>query len=119
MPTLLDGAPANELIADKAYDANATLVLLEARGITGGVPSRTNRKAPRRYAPGVYEACHFVANWFAAFNEFRGIAAGYCMRTLQCGGLLNLASTTFVAFREAVSRRPPGGRPAVNRRLVL
>ena len=34
------------------------------------------------------------------------------------GGLLNPVST-FVAFREAVSRRPAGGRPAVNRRLAL
>lgn len=119
MPTLLDGAPANELIADKAYDANATLVLLEARGITGVVPSRTNQKSPCWYYPGVYGVRHFVADWFAAFNEFREIAAVYCMRTLQCGGLLNLASTTFVAFREAVSRHPPGGSLAVNRRLAL
>ena len=118
MTTLLD-APDNELIADKAYDANATLVLLEARGHYRVVPSRTNQKAPCWYYPGVYGVRHFVANWFAAFNEFREIAAVYCMRTLQCGGLLNLASTTFVAFREAVSRRPPGGSPAVNLRLAL
>ena len=34
------------------------------------------------------------------------------------GGLLNPVST-FVAFREAVSQSPAGGRPAVNRRLAL
>ena len=66
LPTLPDGALASELIADKAYDANVTLSLLEARDIAAAIPSRANRKAPRWYAPGVYGMRHFVANRFAA-----------------------------------------------------
>ena len=120
LPTLLDGALAGELIADKAYDANVTLSLLEARDIAAAIPSRDNRKVPCWYDPGVYGMRHFVANRFAAIPSmsFGGIAAGYCQRALLYGGMLNLAST-LVAFREAVSLRPAGRRPAVNRRLAL
>ena len=90
---------------DKAYDANATLSLLEARDIAAAIPSRAKRKAPRWHDPGVYGMRHFVANRFAAIPSmsFGGIAAGYCQRALLYGGMLNLAST-LVAFREAVSR---------------
>ena len=66
LPTLLDGALASELIADKAHDANVTLSLLEARDIAAAIPSRANRKVPRWHAPGVYGMRHFVENRFAA-----------------------------------------------------
>ena len=61
---------------------------------------------------------HLVANRFAARKEFRGIATRYGKRSLMYGGLLNPVSA-FVALREAVSGRPVGGNPAVNRRLAL
>ena len=51
LPDLRDGAPTQELIADKAYDANDTLSLLRAREIAAVIPSRGNRKAPRRCDP--------------------------------------------------------------------
>lgn len=69
LPTLLDGALASELIADKAYDSNVTLSLLEARDIAAAIPSRDNRKAPRWYGPGVYGMRHFVASRFAAIPQ--------------------------------------------------
>lgn len=46
------------------------------------------------------------------------MATRHCQRASRYGGLFNLASA-LVAFREAVSRRPVGGRLAVNRRLAL
>ena len=61
---------------------------------------------------------HLVANRFAARNEFQGIATWYGKRSLMYGGLLNPVSA-FMALREAVSGRPVGGSPAVNRRLAL
>ena len=112
-PDLRDGAPTNELIADKAYDTNDTLWMLEKREIAAVTPSRANRKAPRRCDPGVYGMRHLVANRFAARKEFRGgnavLPAGIDVR-----GLRNLVSA-LVALREAVYGRPAGGRPAVNR----
>ena len=76
---LLDGAPANEPIADKAYDTNAALALLAERDITAVIPSRANRQAPRRYAPGgVYGMRHLVENRFAAIPSrgFGGLRPG-------------------------------------------
>ena len=61
---------------------------------------------------------HFVENRFVAIKQLRGIATRCCKRALLYCGLLNLVSE-LVAFREAVSRRPAGGCPAVNRRLAL
>ena len=100
LPTQLDEALASDLIVDKAYDANATLSLLEARDIAAVIPSRAKRKAPRWHDPGVYGMRHFVENRLAAIPSmsFGGIAAGYCQRALLYGGMLNLAST-LVAFR--------------------
>ena len=118
LPDLLEGVPTHELIADKAYDTNDTLALLRAREIAAVIPSRANRKAPRWCDPGVYGMRHLVANRFAALKEFRGVATRYCKRALMYGGLLNLVSA-LVALREAVSGRPAGGRPAVNRRLAM
>ena len=66
-----------------------------------GIPSRGDRKAPRRCDPGVYGMRHLVANRLAARKEFRGVATRCCKRALMYGGMLNLASA-FVALREAV-----------------
>ena len=110
--------PTSEPIADQAYDTNAVLSLLAAREIAAVIPSRGNRKAPRRCDPARHGMRHLVENRFAALKEFRGVATRYCKRALMYGGLLNLVSA-FVALREAVSGRPAGGRPAVNRRLAL
>ena len=119
LPALLAGAPASALIANKAYEANATLSLLDERDIAAVMLSRENRKASRWYdRPWGVRDGHFVENQFAALNELRGVATRYGQRALLYSGMLNLAST-LAAFREAVSRRPAGGHPAVNRRLAL
>ena len=120
LPTQLDEALASELIVDKAYDANATLSLLEARDIAAVIPSRAKRKAPRWHDPGVYGMRHFVANQFAALKEFRGIATRCCKRALMCCGLraAQLGVGVCGLSRGGIPR-PAGGRPAVNRRLVL
>ena len=109
---------SHELIAAQAYDANAALALLAERNIAAVMPSRANRKAPRWPDPGVYGMRHLAANRFAARKEFRGIATQYCKRSLMYGGLLNPVSA-LVVLRDAVSERPVGGSPAVNRRLAL
>ena len=49
LPALLAGVPASALIANKAYEANATLSLLDERDIATVMLSRENRKASRWY----------------------------------------------------------------------
>lgn len=85
------------------------------------MPSRANRPAPRWYdRPWGVRDASFCDEPVCGhlLKEFRGIAAGYGQRASRYGGLFNLASA-LVAFREAVSRLPAGGRPTVNRRLAL
>ena len=120
LPALLDGVPASERIADRAYDAKATLVMLAARNIAAVIPSRANGPAPRWYdRPWDVRDASFCGEPVCGhlLKEFRGLATRYGQRASRYGGLLNLASA-LVAFREAVSLRPAGGRPAVNRRLA-
>ena len=101
LSALLEGIPANELIADKAYDTNAALALLAERDITAVIPPRANRQAPRQYDSGVYGMRHFVENRFAAVpsKEFRGIATRYCKRSLMYGGMLNLVRRLWLFAR--------------------
>ena len=77
---LLDGAPANEPIADKAYDTNAALALLaEAQGITAVIPSSREPASAAPVCPrGVYGMRHLVENRFAAIPSrgFGGLRPG-------------------------------------------
>ena len=120
LPALLETAQGmvHEVIADKAYDDNATLDLVERKGAKSVIPSRSQRKEQRWCDPVVYGMRHFVENRFAALKEFRGIATRYHKRALIFGGFINLVAL-FVALRESVQRSPSGGTPVANRRMAL
>ena len=44
---LIEGLTAQAVIADKAYDSDALIEVIEATGATGVIPSKKNRKTPR------------------------------------------------------------------------
>ena len=109
-PGLWDGAPTHELIADKAYDTNATL----RREIAVVIPSRGNRKAPRRCDPVRHGMRHFGGEPVCGAEGVSGLAARYCQRALMYGGC-----STWRRLWWPCARRCRGIRPAVNRRLAM
>ena len=75
---LLADTPANAVIADKAYDAQARVIdpLLKV-GKAVVIPPRSTRKEQRDYDRHLYKARHLVENFFAKLKQYRCIATRY------------------------------------------
>ena len=110
LPADINVTGVGELIGDKACDTNDTLALLRAREIAAVIPSRANRKAPRRCDSARHGMRHLVATRFAALKEFRRVATRYCQRALMYGGC-----STWCRLLWPCARRCPGIRPAAVR----
>ena len=74
---LLDGADPEALIADKAYDADPLLAILDAREITPVIPPRANRKRPRTCDYALYCERNLVERFFNKIKHFRAVATRY------------------------------------------
>ena len=74
---LIEGIEAENLLADKAYDANAVLEMAETAGMAAVIPPKKNRKVQRRYDKDLYRLRHLVENAFLALKQWRGIATRY------------------------------------------
>jgi transposase len=64
-------------LADKAYDANALIEMLESRKITPVIPSKSNRVEPRDTDYALYRERNLVERFFNTIKHFRGIATRY------------------------------------------
>lgn len=73
-PELLEGLRNANIIADKAYDANAVVDLTEGNHCTAVIPSRSNRLIPREYDRHTYKERHLVENYFQRIKRHRRIA---------------------------------------------
>ncbi len=78
---LIDGLPADYLMADKAYDTNALLEILGARGIAPVIPPRSHRKDQRAYDKDLYKRRHLIENAFLKLKQWRAIATRYAKTT--------------------------------------
>ena len=75
---LLPDMQAEMLIADKAFDADARVIEpLTVAGKTAVIPSKANRKSPRKYDRHLYKERHLIENLFAKLKQFRAIATRY------------------------------------------
>ena len=59
-PQLLEGVCNCTVIADKGYDSEPLVQLLEAKGCTVVIPPRSNRKTPPQYDRHLYKEQHLV-----------------------------------------------------------
>ena len=75
---LLAEMEAGTLIADEAFDADARVIEpLAARGKKTVIPSKANRRKPRRFDGHLYKARHQIENFFAKLKQYRAIATRY------------------------------------------
>lgn len=70
---LIGEIPAEAVIADKGYDADAFVKTLEARGIQAVMPPRSNRLNPRTYDRHLYKERHLVECFFNKIKHYRRI----------------------------------------------
>ena len=74
---LLDKVEPEASLADKGYDSNALVETLEARGITPVIPSKANRKEPRKTDFALYRERNLVERLFCKLKQYRAIATRY------------------------------------------
>ena len=91
---LLKDTPAQAVIADKAYDAQARVVqplLDKGKGVI--IPSRSKSKQPREHDRHVYKERHLVENFFARLKQYRAIATRYDKTACNFLGAIYLAAS--------------------------
>ncbi|GBR07686.1 transposase [Acetobacter oeni LMG 21952] len=74
---LLDEVDPEAFIADKAYDADPLIDKLEEREIAPVIPSKRNRRNPRKISFSQYKNRNIIERFFARLKHFRGIATRY------------------------------------------
>jgi len=78
---LIDGFPAEYLLADKGYDSAPVVASALARDMKPVIPSRSNRRHPRDYDRDLYQLRHLVENAFLQLKAWRGVATRYAKRS--------------------------------------
>ena len=74
---LLEGLPAEVVIADKAYDSKALVDSIKARGAEAVIPSLSNRKRQREYDRERYKDRNLVERFWHKLKQYRRVATRY------------------------------------------
>ena len=75
--TMIRGARARRVLADKAYDSNEILDLAQRQGMKAVIPPKRNRKEQREYDKDLYKLRHLVENAFLHLKRWRSVATRY------------------------------------------
>lgn len=89
---LIDGLEAEQVLADKAYDADSLCNKIEAQGGAVVIPPRRNRKIQRQYDRIAYKNRWGVEGFFAKLKQWRRIATRYDKLAENFLGFVKLAS---------------------------
>lgn len=94
---LLPKLEADQLLADKAYDADTrVLKLLKDKGIEAVIPPKANRLTPRSYDAERYKDRHLIETFFLKFKPFRAIATRYDKTARNFLAAIQLAAITIL-----------------------
>lgn len=74
---LIENLPTQAVVADKGYDADHFVTLIEAAGAEAVIPPRSNRPTPREFDRHLYRARNLIERFFARLKHFRRIATRY------------------------------------------
>ena len=74
---LLEGLPAEVVIADKAYDSEALVDSIEARVREAVIPSLSDRKRQREYDRDRYKDRNLVERFWHKLKQYRRVATRY------------------------------------------
>jgi transposase len=73
-PPLIDGVTFGALIGDTAFDSNALIADLDARGAKGVIAQHPRRISPLDIDAEMYKWRHLIENFFCKLKEFKRIA---------------------------------------------
>lgn len=74
---LLEQVEPDALLADKGYDSDALVETLKERGITPVIPTKTNRREPRKTDFALYRERNLVERFFNRLKQYRALATRY------------------------------------------
>ncbi|CDK97456.1 Transposase, IS4-like [Magnetospirillum gryphiswaldense MSR-1 v2] len=89
---LIDGLKAEQVLADKAYDADSFCEKIEDQGARVVIPPRRHRKLPRDYDCIAYKNRWGIEGFFAKLKQWRRIATRYDKLAVNFLGFIKLAS---------------------------
>ena len=91
---LIDGLPpAQALIADRGYDAQAVIELVRSRGGCAHIPTQKDRRIQRSVDPAIYRQRNLVERFFCKLKHFRRIATRFDKLARNFLAAVLLAST--------------------------
>ena len=90
---LIAGIPADAIIADKGYDADALIQVIRASAAQAVIPPRSNRKELRQYDTHMYKDRNLIERFFARIKQFRRIATRYDKLARSYMAFLHLVCT--------------------------
>ncbi len=88
---LVEAIPTGAVIADKGYDSDALVNIIEANGAEAIIPPRSNRNTQRKVDWHRYKARNLVERFFNRLKQFRRIATRYDKLANRFNAFLHLA----------------------------
>ena len=89
---LIAGLEGECVIADKGYDSNEFVALIEASGMEAVIPPRSNRKSPRSYDEVLYKERNIVERYIGKLKNYRRIACRFDKLAQRYLGFLQFAA---------------------------
>jgi transposase len=91
---LLEDHQPEKVIADKGYDSNAFVEVIEARGAEAVIPPKANRVVPRDYDKVLYKERNKVERCIGLLKQFRRVATRYEKTACNFLGMVFVAAIT-------------------------
>jgi transposase len=92
VPPLIDGLSFGALIADKAFDSNAIIADLNARGAKIVISQHPRRARSHPLDEEMYKWRHLIENFFCKLKEFKRIAMRADKTDTSFAAIINLAA---------------------------
>ena len=89
---LLPLTPLEYVIADKGYDADAFVKVIQERGAVAVIPPRSNRTVRRAYDAHLYKERHLVECFINKIKHYRRIFSRYDKLAVTYLGFLHFVS---------------------------
>lgn len=89
---LLENIQAQYVLADKGYDSQQIVDLVQAQGAQAVIPPKANRKIQRHYDKEIYKQRNWIERAFNRLKYYRRIATRYDRKTLYYASFLYLAA---------------------------
>jgi transposase len=92
-PALVSGRDGTAVVGDRAYDSDAFIGHVAAKGMRVVIPARANRKEPRVLDRVQYAERNVIERWFGRLKVYRRIATRYDKTSLSYLGFVAFAAS--------------------------